>query len=230
MKFLKKIMVSLMVLLVLAGAMPNKVMAADENDKHLTLETNIDKSLEIPLTLNGSTDNFYVNANINPGDIMTADVVFKNTSSEAIQVRISDITDQLNTTESAALLEVLDLTITTDGSPIYKGSHKNVTTPLTQWMTLEGGSVLTMNIRIEFPKYEADNSFQGAEMKIKYVFEARADVPMDDIDNPEKVKTGVEDESSSNPAAIALIGIAVIVLVVFVVITITKKNKKNDEE
>lgn len=230
MKILKKLMVSLMVLLVLVGTIPNKVMAADENDKNLTLETNIDKSLEIPLTLKGTTDNFYVNANINPGDIMTADVVFKNTSSEPIQVRISDITDQLNTTDSAALLEVLDLTITTDGSPIYKGSHKNVTTPLTQWMTLEGGSVLTMNIRIEFPKYEADNRFQGSEMKIKYVFEARADVPMDDTTTPEKVKTGVEDDSSSNPVAIAFVIGAVILVVLFVVATVVKKKKSKNNE
>jgi hypothetical protein len=239
MKHLKKLVVSLMVLLIAVGTFHTTAYAADAD---LTLETNIDKSLEIPLTLKGDTDTFYTSANINPGDVIKADVVFKNVSGEDIQVRISDVTDQLNTTESAALLEILDLTITTDGSPIYKGSYKNVTSPLTQWITLEAGKSLTMNINVEFPKYEADNQFQGSKMKVKYVFEARADVPLDEEEslesasiestnaaNAETVKTGVDTTESTNPAAIAIICIAVVVVVAFIV-TLFVGKKKDDKE
>lgn len=222
MKKFKKLMVSLLAGLMLVTCISKPVMAADE-DKHLVLETNIDKTLEIPLTLNSSTDNFYVNANINPGDIMKADIVFKNTSKEPIQVRISDITDQLNTTDSTALLEVLKLTISMNGSPIYTGSHKNVTSPLTQWITLEGGSALTVNVNVEFPKYEADNRFQGSEMKIKYVFEARADVPMDETS--ETIKTGVDEVKDTNPMAVAIIVVAVVLCIGLVSYMIIKKKK-----
>lgn len=222
MKKFKKLMVSLLAGLMLVTCISKPVMAADE-DKHLVLETNIDKTLEIPLTLNSSTDNFYVNANINPGDIMKADIVFKNTSKEPIQVRISDITDQLNTTDSTALLEVLKLTISMNGSPIYTGSHKNVTSPLTQWITLEGGSALTVNVNVEFPKYEADNRFQGSEMKIKYVFEARADVPMDETS--ETIKTGVDEVKDTNPMAVAIIIVAVVLCIGLVSYMIIKKKK-----
>lgn len=212
--------------------MPQPVIAADNT---LNLETNIDKTLEIPLTLKSSTDTFYVDTNINPGDKMTADVVFRNTSKEAIQVRIADVADQLNTTESSALLEVLQLNIQNNGSPIYKGNHKNVTSPLTQWITLNGGSSLTMNIEIEFPKYEADNRFQGSEMKVKYTFEARADVPMDKETttatsvSSEKVKTGVDEEQQSNPIAIYIIGLAVVIGIGLISLFIVskKKNKQN---
>lgn len=228
MKKFKKLMVSLLAGLMLVTCISKPVMAADE-DKHLVLETNIDKTLEIPLTLNSSTDNFYVNANINPGDIMKADIVFKNTSKEPIQVRISDITDQLNTTDSTALLEVLKLTISMNGSPIYTGSHKNVTSPLTQWITLEGGSALTVNVNVEFPKYEADNRFQGSEMKIKYVFEARADVPMDETS--ETIKTGVDEVKDTNPMAVAIIVVAVVLCIGLVSYMIIKKKKdKNNNQ
>lgn len=225
---LKRIMVSLLAGLMLVTSFSKPVFAADE-DKHLVLETNIDKKLEIPLTLDSSTDSFYINGNINPGDIMKADIVFKNTSTEAIQVRISDITDQLNTTDSAALLEVLKLTVSMNGSPIYTGSHKNVTSPLTQWITLEGGSVLTINVNVEFPKYEADNKFQGSQMKVKYVFEARADVPLDDTSsNSQIIKTGVEEETNVNPMAVGIIVVAVILCAGLVVSTVIKNKKKND--
>lgn len=226
MKKFKKLMVSLLAGLMLVTCISKPVMAADE-DKHLVLETNIDKTLEIPLTLNSSTDNFYVNANINPGDIMKADIVFKNTSKEPIQVRISDITDQLNTTDSTALLEVLKLTISMNGSPIYTGSHKNVTSPLTQWITLEGGSALTVNVNVEFPKYEADNRFQGSEMKIKYVFEARADVPMDETS--ETIKTGVDEVKDTNPMAVAIIVVAVVLCIGLVSYMIIKKKKDKNK-
>lgn len=225
MKAFQKIIASLFAMLLIVSSMS---ITANAANNELYLETNIDKTLEIPLTLKGSTDTFYLNANINPGDIMEAKVLFKNTSTEDIQVRISDVTDQLGTTDSAALLEILNLDITTNGSPIYRGTHNAVTTPLTQWMSLEAGDVLTMTIKVEFPKWEADNNFQGAQMKVKYVFEARADIPLDDLDSDEIVKTGVETEENNNPAAIVMIVLAVILLAVFVIIGITKKNKKED--
>lgn len=225
-KFIRRSAVVAIAAAMLIGSMqPMKVFAKED----LTLEVDIDKKLEIPLTLDASTDDFYVNANINPGDILNAEIVFKNDSKEDIQVRISDVKDQLSTTMSAKLLDVLDLNIDIDGKTAYKGSHSKVTSPLTQWITLEGGESLTMKVRIEFPKYEADNTFQGAEMKVKYVFEARADIPEDK--NTEKIKTGVDDVESSNKMAIALVGGAVVVLGGFVVATIVmKKKRENDED
>lgn len=228
MRIIKKIGISFLAVMMLVGSFYNPVVASES--KQLYLDTNIDKTLDIPLTLTSSTDTFYVDANINPGDIMSADVVFKNSSKEEIQIRISDVADQLNTTNSAALLEVLQLSISTNGSPIYKGSHKNVTSPLTQWITLNGGSVLTMNIKIEFPKSEADNKFQGSEMKVKYVFEARADVPLDEL-NSQKLKTGIEEETSSNPVAIVLTVVTVLIGIILIASFVIgkKKNQKNDK-
>lgn len=229
MKYLKVIAASLVAVLTIM-LIPQPVQAAE---KTLNLETNIDKTLEIPLTLKADTDTFYVDSNINPGDKMTADIVFKNTSKDAIQVRISDVADQLNTTESSALLEVLQLNIKNNGTPIYKGNHKNVTTPLTQWITLNGGSSLTMNVEIEFPLEEADNRFQGSEMKVKYTFEARADVPLDAQTTttkiPEKLKTGEEGQTQSNPLAVSVIVIAVVLGIGIISLTVVSKKKKNNK-
>lgn len=231
MKHIKKIVASLLAVALLVSGLTMTVHA-DNNDKGLTLETNIDKTLEIPLTLKGTTDNFYINGNINPGDVMTATVVFKNTSKEDIQVRISDVTDQLNTTKSTALLEILELTIDTDGSTIYKGSHKAVTSPLTQWITLAGGASMKMNVKVEFPKYEADNSFQGAEMKVKYVFEARADVPLDETisTTPENIKTGDESETSINGAAGIFLVASLGLVAIFIASLIVIKKKRKDRD
>lgn len=196
---------------------PISVFAADST---LNVETGIDKSMEIPLTLDADTEDFYINGNINPGDTMRATVYFKNTSTSPIQVRIADVLDEKNDTLSAKLMEVLKLSISMDGSTIYQGNHKDVTSPLTQWIELEGGGIITMNISVEFPKMEADNTFQGAEMHVKYVFEARADVPPDEAEdtgakkkNNEIIKTGVEDSNtlSSMESVVAMLGASIIV-------------------
>ena len=214
-------------LLIAAGM----TIPASADEPQLTLETNIDKTLEIPLKLTSSTENFYMNANINPGDVMKADVVFKNTSNSPIQVRIAEISDQLGTTDSARLLDVLDLTITVNGSNIYKGSHKDVTSPITQWLTLEGGDLLTMNVEIEFPKWEADNTFQGSEMKAKYVFEARAEIEEETTAAPPQIiKTGVEDDTPSNPMLVPLIGAAGVCVGIVIIIFIKKDKDKNKDE
>lgn len=236
MKFSKKGICGIVAAMLMMSLMPPVDVQAKED---LTITANINKDLEIPLTLDASTEDFYMKGNLNPGDIMSADVVFKNVSTEPIQVRIADVTDQLNTTLSKKLLEVLDLEIEVDGSPVYKGKHDKVTNPLTQWITLNSNEEMTMKIRVEFSKYEADNTFQGAEMKVKYAFEARADVPLDEeteapstsiMKNPEKIKTGVDDVSSSNPVAIVISVAAVAIVGGFVIYTIASKKKKNDED
>ena len=61
-----------------------------------------------------------MNANINPGDILNAEVVFKNESKEDIQVRISDVKDQLSTTMSAKLLDIDSLLTTVNTCFIVK--------------------------------------------------------------------------------------------------------------
>jgi len=226
MKALKRIIAAVFLVALMAGIMPPVAVNASED---LTVITNINKTMEIPLTLDASTDEFYVNGNINPGDVMTADIVFKNVSDSSIQVRISDVTDQLQTTMSQKLLEILDLSIEIDGSPVYKGKHDKVTNPLTQWIELGPNEDMTMKLRIEFSKYEADNTYQGAEMKVKYVFEARADVPLDSTlnKNSEKIKTGVDDVYSVNPASIILISSAAVVVFGFAVYVIISRKKKD---
>lgn len=200
----------------------------------LTVETGIDKTMEIPLTLDADTDEFYVNGNLNPGDVMRATVYFKNTSKSPVQVRIADVIDQKDDTLSAQLMEILNLSISMDGSIIYEGNHKNVTSPMTQWIELDGGDIITMNISVEFPKEEADNTFQGAEMRVKYVFEARADVPPDIEEqettsaNKETIKTGVEEEQGTNYIAIGIMAGAVVLAVVGLVVSNTMKKKKKD--
>lgn len=156
----------------------------------LYLETSIDKSLEIPLKLEANKDVFYLCANINPGDTMKSHVTFENTSDTEIQVSVADIINQLmDNPKAKALLDILELTISVNGSPIYKGIHSKVTTPVTGWITLKPHEMLMLDIEIHMPK-EADNRFQNAEMNVKWVFEARADVPPD----PEK-----PSESTTTP-------------------------------
>lgn len=238
MKFFKKAILAIAAVATLVcSTPPMMIKAADDYD--LTLTTDINKSLEIPLTLDASTDDFYINANINPGDVMKADVIFKNVSKEDIQVRIADVINQLENTLSVKLLEVLDLTIEIDGSVVYKGSHDAVTSPLTQWVTLKPGNNLTMKITVEFPKYEADNTYQAAEMKVKYVFEARADVPPDDststtttttskTPNTETVKTGADDTESSNVSTYIMLGCGIFMLISYVVAKKIVEKKKEE--
>lgn len=234
MRKFKAFLTSLMAAVVLVGVLPATPVFAEEEVNSLTLETNINKTLEIPLTLEASTETFYINGNIDPGDTLSADILFINESEEDIQVRIADVTDQLGTTDSQALLDVMDLTITVAGSPIYKGKHSQVTSPLTQWMTLKGGEALNMNVNIELPLWETDNRYQGSDMRVKYVFEARADVQLDS-EQPAKlteiIKTGVEEAVSSNPAALVIIIAAVAVVVAFVANSVSKKfGKKKDDD
>lgn len=232
MRKMPKILATVMAAALMFGVVPPVEAQAKED---LVITTNVNKDLEIPLTLDASTDDFYVNGNLNPGDTMSADVIFKNVSDKDIQVRISDITDQLQTTMSQKLLGVLDLTIDVDGAPQYKGKHDKVPSPLTKWMTLGPNEDIRMSIRIDFSKYEADNTFQGAEMKVKYVFEARADVPLDDPSNSKKsksetIKTGIDDVESTNPLAVAIVISAVCVVAGFGIHVVVKRRKEKEQD
>jgi len=237
-KTIKRLASMFMALAIILLALTPMVHATQQNTPDETtvlyLETTIDKSLTIPLTLEANKDVFYLCANINPGDTMKSHVTFENTSDSEIQVSIADIINQLTDNPKAkALLDILELSISVNGSPIYKGIHSKVTTPVTGWITLKPGEMLVMDIEIYFPK-EADNTYQNSQMEVKWVFEARADVPPD----PEKpsetttTETTTEthqtgDEKMANYGIYLLLGAAAVAAVGIGVVA--TKKKKEDE-
>lgn len=215
----------------------NKVNSSDQSTS-LDVEVGIDKKLEVPLTVDAKTDVFYNCPNINPGDTMKSTVIYKNTSKEDVQVAITDVLNQLTEDKKAImLLDLLELKVYINGELAYQGPHSKVTTPLTNWITLKGGESIKMDIEIYFPK-EADNTYQNSNMKVKWVFEARADVPPDPEEPtptppttttttpPEKVKTG-DDSVRANYGMYLLAGAAVILVAGIGVVAL--KKKKEDE-
>ena len=84
-----KIIATMLAVVTMFALMPTTVVYADDSE-NLKLETGIDKTLEIPLTLKGSTETFYLNGNINPGE---AYIKFTNRSTEENKVNIASITN-----------------------------------------------------------------------------------------------------------------------------------------
>lgn len=226
-KFKAKVVAVMLAVVTMFALMPTTVVHADDAE-NLKLETGIDKTLEVPLTLKGSTETFYMNGNINPGDVLNASIKFTNTSTEEIQVNIASITNNLADDKTAtALLDLLELKITVNDSPIYKGIHSKVTNPVTGWMPLAAGQSMTIDVEITLPKYSVDNTYQAADMNVKWVFEARADVPEDE--SSETIKTGVESEDPTHMGMYILI-IALVIAGGFCVYTVVKKKQVNTTE
>lgn len=190
----------------------------------LNVEVGVDKTLEIPLTLTAERDAFYFCTNINPGDTMRATVIFKNDSNtEDTQIAVTDVINLLpDDLKALALLDLLELTISIDDSPIYKGVHSKVTKPVTGWINVPIGESVAIDIEIYFPK-EADNRYQNANMKVEWVFQARGDVPPD----PEEVETG--DESNRNFGMYFLSGAALVGLAGYGLILLKKKKSEKEE-
>lgn len=190
----------------------------------LNVDVGIDKTLEIPLTLTAEKDEFYFCTNISPGDTMKAKVIFRNDSNtEDTQVAVTDVINQITDNAKAEdLLDILNLQISIDGTPIYKGAHSKVTTPVTGWINIPIGETVEMEIEIYFPK-EADNRFQNAPMDVKWVFETRGDIPPD----PEDEKTQTGDDSNHNFGIYFLGGAAICLAGGLLVVS---KKKKKDED
>lgn len=191
----------------------------------LFVEVGMDKTLEIPLKLEAGKDAFYMCANINPGDTMKAKVVFKNDSDvEDAQVSVTDVINLLpDDIKAVALLDLLRLKISVDGSPLYEGPHSKITNPVTNWIPIPKGETIDIDIEIYFPK-EADNTYQNANMKVKWVFEARGDIPPD----PEEPEIDTGDEGSKNFSMFFLGGAAVCVAGLGLVVLTKKKREENN--
>ena len=213
-----------------------KVNSPDETTI-LDVEVGVDKTLTIPLTLDAKKKEFYFCTNISPGDKMKATVIFKNPRNEEAQVSVSDVINQLeNNKKAVMLLDILDLTINVNNAPMYKGPDSQVTTPVTGWVPVAPKGEAKMDLIIEVPK-TADNTYQNADMNIKWVFEARSDVPPDPVDptpapgtpgNPSEgtpVKTG--DYLKDNYMLIILGGAAIAATLGGVIVYKSKKKNIN---
>lgn len=221
-------------LLTLIGATLGVHIFADDNSYNLTVSTGYTPEAEVPLNTKVSTNEFYFNGNINPGDTLDANILFENTSDEyAIKITISEILNLLGDDDKAIeLLNELQLTISVDEKIIYKGSHGKTTAPVIGWIEIPANGNIVVNISIYFPK-EADNTYQNSPLKVKYVFESQIDIP-DDFDEEvpefsEKVPTGVDDTDDTNYATLIIaIGVSLIILYIIVLIirAILKKKKK----
>ncbi len=194
-------------------------------EQTLDVEVGIDKKLEVPLTMNAMEEVFFNCPNINPGDVLKATIVFKNTSKEQVQVSIVDALNMLTEDRKAiALLDELELEISVNGELNFKGIHSKVTSPVTNWINVPAGGELPMTITVTLPK-TADNRFQNALMHVKWVFQTRADVPPDPTD--EETQTGDEKKAGYG---IYMLGGAAVVLVAGVGVMAISKKKKNDSD
>lgn len=218
--------------------------AADEYDLNLSIDYNTEETL--PLTLAKDTDVFYFNANINPGDVFTASISVENESEESLQYTLSEIVNQLTDDEQAILLrDVINLQISIDGEVIYDAPCSDVTSPVTPWYTLESGETDVIEVEYTFDK-TADNTYQAANMREKWIFQTRADVPEDDPDEGEpativntpntnseassayeNVQTGVKEESKNYTLIIGIIG--VIVAVGYITVEIIMRKKRHNQ-
>lgn len=231
------VMLGLFVALIIAGAAAfmNSIHAADDV-YDLEVKSGYKPKAEVPLTIEVSKPEFYFNGNINPGDVLEADIIFTNTSEkDAIQVTISDIINLLGDDDlSIDFLNQLELTITVDGKVVYQGPHGQTTNPVIGWIQIPPGASITVHIAVQFPK-DTDNTYQGAPVKVKYVFESRIDIP-EDYDPPkpvprEKIKTGIDGEGNIGYAGmILLFGLLVIILYIIYLLIKRKKDKEKEKQ
>lgn len=221
--------------------------AASEEEKSYNLDVTIDfkREAELPLTMDRSTEVFYFNGNINPGDKMYADIIVKNDSDKTLQYTLSEVKNVLEDDEQAILLlDVLNLKITEGETVMYDGTCADITSPVIPWITLEPGQSDTIDVEYAFDKW-ADNTYQGANMRQKWIFQTRADIPDDsepeedggpdahrtDVSVPdgerEDVKTGVTEEKTNYTYVI--IGVGAVVAVGYIVFEVIRSKKAKKE-
>lgn len=200
---------------------------------NLEVTANYDTSIEMPLSLEASSNVFYCNANLAPGDTAKSSVVMKNISKEPISISITEIENMLPDDPKAnLLLDVLELTIDVDGEAFYQGKHSELAAPFMPYIEVAPGKDITLNISMSFPR-EADNRYQGAKYKMRWVFDAVAEEPEPEpvVTEPtpvpppppqEPAKTGVETAKSVSPIA----PIAAMVSVAGIAGLIVSKKKK----
>lgn len=233
MKFCKIVTASALAAVLAVNSMQMAVSASDffnneETDlegPNLEITANYDTSIEMPLFLEASTNVFYCNANLTPGDTAKSSVVMKNISKEPISISITEIENMLPDDPKAnLLLDILELTIDVDGEAFYQGKHSELAAPFMPYIEIAPGEDITLNISMSFPR-EADNRYQGAKYKMRWVFDAVAEEPEPEPEPvvtkpapvipppPEPAKTGVETAAAASPvfpiaAVVSAVGIA----------------------
>ena len=64
---------------------------AFSEEQNLDISINYDTNIEYPLSMDRSSEVFYFNGNINPGDKMHASILVKNTSEQNMQYALTDV-------------------------------------------------------------------------------------------------------------------------------------------
>lgn len=216
-------------------------------EQNLDISINYDTNIEYPLSMDRSSEVFYFNGNINPGDKMHASILVKNTSEQNMQYALTDVVNMITEDEQAIkLLDVLNLKISTEDTIIFEGKCSKIVNPVSDWVTLKAGDSDTISIDWEFDKY-ADNTYQGANYREKWIFKTQADIvpaestPTESIpemppatvtttvQTHENVQTGVKEENGPNYAAY-IIGAGVIIAIGYVTYEIIKAKKKTKDK
>lgn len=225
------------------------VVFAEEGTKTHDLELAINLNLEeeLPLTFDKNTDVFYFNANINPGDKMHTSVRVTNNADDALVWTLSDVQNQLTDDEQAImLLDVLNIKVAIGDEVFYEGTCKDLGGEVIAWRELKSGESEIVDIDWEFDKY-ADNTYQAANYREKWIFRTQTDIPPevpDDSEPPEEeeipelpptsfktpteqgenVQTGVEEEKEPNYALYFVAG-GVVIAGGYIVYEVCKRRK-----
>lgn len=106
-------------------------------EQNLDISINYDTNIEYPLSMDRSSEVFYFNGNINPGDKMHASILVKNTSNQDMQYALTDVVNMITEDEQAImLLDVLNLKISTEDAIIFEGKCSEIVNPVSDWVTL----------------------------------------------------------------------------------------------
>lgn len=178
----------ILTLLMLATSFGSSLVFADDavvvDDAGYVIEVGVDRDKENPLVIKlGDQAEFNIDKKFTPGTVVKRNIVFNNILTEEIQVTIAEIKDLQVEDDDVKypLSDVLELTLTVEGSEIYKGLLKDTTTPVLNWLTVPAGGSLIISVELEMPLL-VDNSYQGSESETLWSFSTRADVP----DDPEE--------------------------------------------
>lgn len=104
---------------------------------------------------------------MNPGDVWNSDLEIKNHTGEKMEVKLSEV---VNDIQDAMMFDVLEVTILLNGEEFYKGPYNEV--PMSQWISVENGEKVVVSVTLKFPG-ECGNEYQGKILDSTWKFEAR---------------------------------------------------------
>ena len=181
--------------LFLSTAQVNAIGKDPKETQTLSVDVGIDRTIDIPLTMESDKTQFYLCGNFGPGDTLKGSVIFNNTCSEPVQISLNNVIK--NTPTNTLLLDYITVDISVNNEPVYKDTLKslvdlagslhlsNPDATLTTWIDVAPYRSITMDIECYVSKFDVDNAFQDSIVDTQWVFNSRADVP-DDPDEPEE--------------------------------------------